>query len=126
MIKLTRDQAQRLHDGQVVEGYEGWYLEYDESTGDMDSNYLYDFEIDLYNEKRELQGTAIGGTYSDCEVHFQDGLEFTPPTELSEFNRFLIEIAHNAMSVGSDLAEITAKLTEISQYVSKLTKENNG
>ena len=123
MIKLTGKQVTDLYNNELLEGYEGWSIEYDQSSGDFDSNYLFDFEIDLYDENDLLRGTAIGGTYSDCEVFFVEDFEFKEPTDLSNFNRYLIEIANNAMSVGSELAQITAKLTEISQFAKKLTQE---
>lgn len=131
MIKLTAEQINKLHDNQyamnpnIVEGFEGWYIEADKDSGEFFKSFMTNFEILLYDNNDKLRAIAIGGDYAQDEYYFNEDLEFeeVEDTDLTRFNAYLIEIANNAMSVGSDLAEITVKLTEISQYVSKLTKE---
>ncbi len=129
MIRLTAEQIVKLHGNyqgytrNVVEGFEGWFIEADKDSGEFFKSYMTDFEIYLYDRDGVLRATAIGGDYAQDEYHFNEDLDFEevePETELSKFNDYLIEMANNAMNVGSDLAEITAKLTKISQYV------NNG
>lgn len=132
MIQLTAEQIKllfRSYGYNVVEGYEGWYIECDYTSGEYMKGYFTDLELLLYDNNDVLRGIAIGGDYAQDEFHFDQDLIFEEPepeTELTKFNSYLIEIAHNAMSVGSDLAEITAKLTEISQYVRNLKNEQNG
>jgi hypothetical protein len=123
MIKLTAEQVTDLHEGNTVEGYEGWSLECDPSTGDMASSYLHDYEILLFDENDLLVGTAVGGMYSDYEHTFNDDLEFVSPppeSDLTRFNDYLREVADNAIKASSEIAEMEAKLKLIGHYISGL------
>lgn len=122
-IVFLKNNDYRPIESEQIEGFENWYVDYDKDTGEYDKGYMSDFEINLYDSNDILRGTAIGGAYSHGDYYFENDIifeEVPPETELTKFNSYLIEIAHNAMSVGSELAEITAKLTEISQYVRNL------
>lgn len=122
-IYFLRNNSYKPKEDEQIEGFEGWYVEYDKNTGEYDKGYMSDFEIDLYDSNDILRGTAIGGVFAQDEYHFEEDIIFEEvpfETDLTKFNSYLIEIANNAMSVGSELAEITAKLTEISQFAKKL------
>jgi len=90
-IKLTASQIQTLFDNiekygdgsaegaEVVEGFEGWGIYADYETGDFDSgkSAMIDFEIELFDEKGTLRGTAKGGYYHQGDYSFNYENEFT-------------------------------------------------
>ena len=73
MIKLTAEQITQLHDNQhamnpnIVEGFEGWYIEADKDSGEYFKSYMIDLEILLYDNNDVLRATAIGGAYAQDE-----------------------------------------------------------
>jgi hypothetical protein len=127
MIQLTAEQIKllfRSYGYNVVEGYEGWYIECDYTSGEYMKGYFTDLELLLYDNNDVLRGIGIGGDYAQDEYHFDQDLIFEEPepeTDLIRFNQYLVEISEKALSLGDDLAEITAKLSKITQYVKKLT-----
>lgn len=134
MIKLTEQQAKILYNNfdrdiskhKMVEGYEGWTIEPDTDTGDFDSEkgFMYDFELYLYDEKGKLRGTAIGGTYYQGEVRFEEEYyEFEAPTSLEEFNKYLVEVSKKALNASNDIAEMEAKLKLIAGYITGIRIE---
>lgn len=131
MIRLTPEQIKKLlgnyqgHTRNVVEGFEGWFIEADKDTGEFFKSYMTDFEVCLYDSDGVLRAIAIGGDYAQDEYHFQEALDFEevePETDLIRFNQYLVEISEKALTVGDDLAEINAKLSKITEYVKNLTK----
>lgn len=128
MIKLTPKQINllfRSYGYNVVEGYEGWYIECDYTSGEYMKGYFTDLELLLYDNNDVLRGIGIGGDYAQDEYHFNEEIIFEEPepeTDLIKFNQYLVEISEKALSLGDDLAEITAKLSKITEYVKKLTK----
>jgi hypothetical protein len=128
MIKLTEKQVKDIYNGKKVKGYEGYSIEYDDSTGDFDSEKgaMTDFEIYLYNEEEDLVGTAIGGYYTGVGgISFSYDLEFEAPepeTDLTRFNEYLRNTSYASNLSGNDLAIISSKLKNITEYVNKLAK----
>jgi len=88
-IKLTSSQIQLLHDnsgydggfelgGEVLEGFEEWYIYADHTTGSYDSakSAMVDFDIFLYDYDDNLMGVANGGYYCQGDYSFNYDLEF--------------------------------------------------
>lgn len=127
-IILKEKQVEKLYEGKKVKGYEGYYIEFDETTGEFDSEKgaMYDFEIYLYDAEEELVGVAYGGYYTGVGgVNFDEELEFeepAPETDLTKFNSYLIAIANSANVAGNELSTINSKLKDITEYVKKLAK----
>ena len=136
-IKLHGGDVEKLHvnewdfaedgkpnnDSKKVKGFENWYVTADRDTGEFESSKsaMVDFQIDLYNEKGEYYGTAIGGYYNEgCGYQFDFSsdhyYEFEPPapeTTESKFNDFLSEVADSNDS-------LKKKVTKIKKYLETL------
>lgn len=127
-IILKEKQLDKLYQGKNVKGYEGYSIEFDETTGEFDSEKgaMYDFEIYLYDAEEELVGVAYGGYYTGVSgVSFDDELEFEAPaaeTDLTRFNSYLIAMANSANVAGNELSTINSKLKDITEYVKKLAE----
>lgn len=106
-----------------VKGFENWYVTADRDTGDFESSKsaMVDFQIDLYDDKGEYRGTAIGGYYNEgCGYQFDFSSDhyyiFEPPapeTPESKFNDFLVEVSESDDS-------LKKKITKVKKYIEKL------
>jgi len=111
------------NDSKKVKGFENWYVTADEQTGDFESSKssMVDFEINLYDDKGEYRGTAIGGYYNEvCGHQFDFSSDhyyvFEPPapeTPESKFNDFLVEISESDDS-------LKKKVSKINKYIATL------
>lgn len=135
-IKLTARQAQFLYEnsdydggfkmgGETLEGFERWWIQANEDTGEYDGSKssMINYEIYLYKPSSEeeieydegiLVGTAIGGYYNGNTGHrFNHDLEFFPPepeTPESEFRDFLMEIAEDNLSMDKMIKKIEKRI----------------
>lgn len=135
-IKLTSEQIKFLYEnseyeggfrkgGEILEGFERWWIQADEDTGDYDSSKgsMVDYEIYLYKPSSEeeeeydegiLVGTAIGGYYNGNIGHkFNYDLEFLPPepeTLESEFRYFLMDIVEDNLSMDEMIKKIEKRI----------------
>jgi hypothetical protein len=119
MIRLTKEQITSLAEEGIVEGFEGWGLDYDTYTGDFDAEKgaMCDFEISLYDNNGKLVGIAYGGYYTAVSgAMFSYDLDFEAPeaeTPLTKFNDFLMEISEDNIS-------LEKKIKKIKKYIDKL------
>lgn len=79
-MKLTVKQISDLRSGKydkLPENLKGWSLDYDQSTGEFDSEKgaMYDFEVYLYDEEGNMRYEGIGG-WSHQGVDFYEDIEF--------------------------------------------------
>jgi hypothetical protein len=102
-----------------VDGFLNWYVLADEETGSYDGgkSSMVDYEVDLYDDKDELRGTAIGGYYNAHVGHsFSHTLTFEPPkprTPVDDFNEFLSDLSNEG-------GTIDGKMKKINKFVEKL------
>ncbi len=131
MIRLTAEQINKLHGNyqgytrNVVEGFEGWYIEADKDTGEYFKSYMTDFEICLYDSDGELRATAIGGDYAQDEYHFQETLDFEevePKTPYNLFNELLVELGVFRMAL-NEKDDVEAKLKKITEYANNVKND---
>jgi hypothetical protein len=141
-IKLTAEQIQFLHNnsgydggfregGQVLKGFEKWWIHADEDTGEYDAgkSSMVNYEIKLYkplldedgnvseDDEGVLVGTAIGGYYNGNIGHrFNYSLEFFPPepdTPESRFRNFLMDIAKDNLSMDKMINKIEKEIKNL-------------
>lgn len=86
------------------EGYEGWYITTYTDTGSFDGEKgsMYDYEINLFNDKDEFMGETTGGYFNNIAGEcFNHTLTFNPPekrTKTDDLNDFLTEVAESSES----------------------------
>jgi len=112
------------NDSKDVKGFENWYVNADRDTGDFESSKssMVDFQIDLYDDKGEYRGTAIGGYYNEmCGYQFDFSSDhyytFNPPepeTPESKFDDFLRDISDD------DSLSVKQKAKKLRKYLEKL------
>ena len=100
-------------------GYEGWYIETDTDSGEFDAEKgsMYDYDINLFNDKDEYMGSTTGGYFNAIAgEHFYDDHTFEPPakrTKTDDLNDFLTEVAESGDS-------FTKKISKVKKHIETL------
>ena len=132
MIKLDKEIIEILFNNygreidysKVPEEYKGWHIEGDENTGEYDSSKgaMIDFELDLFDDKDEYRGTAIGGYYVQGDYHFSYDLEFEPPKEITPEMKFANKIESIIEDFKDESISFKKMLSKIEKEIVKIKK----